>query len=141
MLKAGQRAPNVTLLDLQGSQVRISDFKGKPLVINFWATWCPPCRAEIPELDAVYREYRDKGLEVLGIDYGEDAETVRAFMKGMDVSYRVVVDPGSEAADRYRVAALPTSFFVDAEGVIQAVHLGGMDRKALQEKLDKILVK
>lgn len=137
--KEGQRAPNATLVDLQGSQLKISDLKGRPLIINFWATWCPPCRAEIPELDAVYREHRDKGLEVLGINYGEESETVQGFLKGMEVSYRIVMDPYDEAADRYRIAALPTSFFVDSEGIIRAVHLGGMDRQAIEGKLAKIL--
>ncbi len=139
--KEGQRAPNATLVDLQGSQLKISDFRGRPLIINFWATWCPPCRAEIPELDAVYREHRDKGLEVLGIDYGEDSQTVQGFLKGMEVSYRIVLDPYDEAADGYRIAALPTSFFVDSEGIIRAVHLGGMDRQAIEQKLAKILPK
>lgn len=137
--KVGEKAPNASLVDLDGKALSIADFKGRALIINFWATWCPPCRAEIPALDAVYQAYRDKGVEVLGIDYGEDGDTVKGFLRDIKISYRIALDPYEEAADRYRVAALPTSFFVDREGVIRAVHLGGMDRQTIESQLSKIL--
>lgn len=137
--KVGEKAPNASLVDLDGKALSIADFKGRALIINFWATWCPPCRAEIPALDAVYQAYKDKGVEVLGIDYGEDGDTVKGFLRDINISYRIALDPYEEAADRYRVAALPTSFFVDRESVIRAVHLGGMDRQTIESQLSKIL--
>lgn len=133
-------APDFQLKDYQGNQVRLSNFKGKPVLINFWATWCPPCRAEMPEIEAAYRKYKEKyGLVVLGIDAREDNSSVKKYVEDGGYSWDMPMDYEGTVIANYGVAAFPTSFFVDRQGYIRATQIGGMDKKGLEDRLTKIL--
>lgn len=131
----GESAPDFTLVDLKGNQVSLSDFRRKTVFVNFWATWCPPCRAEMPEIEAVYQEYKDKDVVVIGVDILEPEDVVRQFVEQGGYSWIFVLDISGEVAANYRVTAIPTSFFIDREGIIQAVKIGAMTKRAIENKL------
>ena len=131
----GRMAPDFILKDLDGNSVRLSDLRGKVVFINFWATWCPPCRAEMPEIEAVHQEYKDKGVVVLGVDISEPASTVRQYIQKGGFSWTIVLDSTGEVARNYQIAAIPTSFFIDGEGIIRAVNIGAMTKRAMESKL------
>ena len=118
----GFRAPDFTLLDLEGEQVSLSDFRGQLVLINFWATWCPPCRDELPVIQAQYEKSDD--LVVLGVNFQEGADEVRSFVTNEELTFPILLDEEGRVTMTYRARALPTSFLVDAEGIITAVHIG-----------------
>ncbi|HEY8425708.1 MAG TPA: TlpA disulfide reductase family protein [Limnochordales bacterium] len=123
--EVGTQAPDFTLTDLEGRPVRLSDLRGKAVLINFWATWCPPCREEMPQIEAFYTAHRDQ-VEVVGISVGESPEQVRAFLAEHPYSWRFLPDPTMSVTDRYRVFAIPTSYFIDAQGVVRGSFMGAM---------------
>jgi peroxiredoxin len=122
---AGDRAPDFTLADLDGNEVRLSDLRGRPVIINFWATWCGPCRIEMPELQEAYEEHQDEDLAVLAVNREENPDTVRSFFyEELALTFTPLLDTQATVADLYRVFNLPTTFFVDEGGTITAVHRG-----------------
>ncbi len=122
--------------DLGGSAVRLSGLKGKVVVLNFWGIWCKSCRQEIPHLSALDREWREKGLVVLGADYGDAPEDLAPFVKELEMSYPVLVDDG--LADEYEVLVYPTSVVIDRKGLVRA-RVEGYREEAFEEM--KALVK
>ena len=135
VVSVGEPAPDFTLVDLDGNQVSLSDFRGETVFINFWATWCAPCRAEMPEMEAVYQEYKDKGLVVIGVDIRETKEQVLQYIQEGGYSWIFVLDATGEVTTNYRVTGIPTSFFIDREGIIQAVNVGAMTKRAMETNL------
>ncbi len=131
----GRLAPDFTLVDLEGNSVTLSDFRGKTVFVNFWATWCPPCRAEMPEIEAVYQEYKDKGVVVIGVDILEPEDVVRQFVEQGGYSWIFILDATGAVSDDYRITAIPTSFFIDKDGIIQVVNIGAMTKRAMENKL------
>ena len=130
----GFRAPDFTLNTLDGRKASLSDYKGKVVLINFWASWCPPCKAEMPYIQAAYKTYRDQGLMVLAIDSTSDqseADAARQFANTNGLAFPVLADVRTEASQLYQVQALPTSFFVDRQGKIAWVVVGGPMADAL----------
>ena len=138
----GFLAPDFTLTALEGGDVQLSTLRGKPVILNFWATWCPPCRAEMPELEALWQRYQDDGLLLIGVDQGEDAATVERFARGLvGTTFPLLLDTNQAVGRAYGVRALPTTVFIDAEGRIQDVRIGGpMNRAMLIDSVTKILV-
>jgi len=137
--KVGRLAPDFTLLDLDGNTVALSDFRGKAVFINFWATWCPPCRAEMPDIEAIYKEYKNKDVMVIGVDILEAEDVVRQYVQQGGFSWTFVIDTTGEVADNYGVTAIPTSFFLDKEGVIRAVDIGDITERAMESQLAKAM--
>jgi len=134
-INVGQIAPDFTLADLDGNEISLSDFRGKAVFINFWATWCPPCRAEMPEIESVYQDYKDKGAVVIGVDIRETEELVREFIQRGGYHWTFILDSTGVVAADYNIQAIPTSFFIDREGVIRAVNIGAMTKRAMEDKL------
>ena len=130
----GQRAPDFALLDPQGEPVRLSDLRGRPVVINFWATWCEPCREEMPALQRLYAE-RDGGVAVVAVNFRETPDAAAAFVRELGLTFPVALDRQGEVAARYGVRGLPSSFFVDGGGVVRAVHFGPLDEQSLRQRL------
>jgi len=122
--------------DLAGGAVRLSDLKGKVVLINFWGIWCKSCRQEIPHLSALDREWREKGLVVLGADYGDAPEDLPPFVKELEMSYPVLVDDG--LADQYEVLVYPTSIVIDRKGLVRG-RVEGYREETFEEM--KALVK
>lgn len=135
----GQPAPAFQLRDVDGREHTLDEYRGRPVLINFWATWCGPCRAEMPIIEAAYQQHKEDGLVVLAIDVRENPELARTFAGWLGVSFTILDDGTGDVAYRYRVTAFPTSFFVDREGIIRAWQVGAMDESALNRHLSQIM--
>ena len=135
----GKPAPDFTLRDLKGNQVSLSDFRGQPVVLNFWATWCSPCRVEIPHLEALYTKYKDQGLVILGMNTETDYMKVKRFAE-LRISYTVLLDGGTQAQG-YDISGIPCTYYIDREGIIQhrSVGFGPGDEVQIEEKIKKLL--
>jgi thiol-disulfide isomerase/thioredoxin len=141
-IPAGGRVPEIDLPTLPGGRVKLSTLRGRPVVVTFWGTWCPPCRAEFPELVAAYRKYREMGLEILAVNQRDQelsTRDVQAFVKEYSVEFTVALDARGKARRSFRLIALPTTVFVDAAGMIQLVHSGPINRAELARGLAAIL--
>jgi len=137
--RIGAQAYNFALNDLQGSPVLLSDFRGKSVMINFWATWCGPCRAEIPAMVELYNERRDQGFEILAINVGESAGSVAGFVERFDMRFPVLLDPTGKVAVAYTVRGMPTSVFVDEQGIIRAAVVGALSKAAMRRYVDELM--
>ena len=139
--EAVDAAPDFTVYDAEGNEVRLSDYRGKSVVVNFWATWCPPCRAELPYFDAAFAE-RGKDVAFLMIDLTdgsrETQETVRAFLDETGYAFPVCYDTQLDAAAAYGVNSIPLTVLIDAQGRQVATHLGSMTGEQLNALLDAI---
>ena len=128
----GDRAPDWQLIDLDGKPIKLSDFSGKVVVLNFWATWCPPCRKEIPTLVALQNDYGRQGVVVVGVSLdGGVAPTVQSFASKMGIGYPIAIG-SKELATAYRVRAIPTTFIIDRAGNVIGEHQGDTGRAALE---------
>jgi len=122
----GAVAPAFTAPAYAGGPISLGRFRGHPVVLNFWASWCPPCRAEMPALEAAYRKYQARGVVVIGIDGATDTwDASRTFLSARGVTYPVARDDRGQVAQAYHVAALPTTFFIRADGRVAGVALTG----------------
>lgn len=131
----GQPAPDFVLRDGDGELVRLSDLRGKVVFVNFWATWCRPCRQELPDIQAIYDEKRAEGLEVLAVNYQDDAASAQRFWDDLGLTLPYVLDTTGSVYEQYRLAGLPDSFFVDREGNIAAIYYGFLDEERMRERL------
>lgn len=122
----GSQAPDFALLDLQGTERRLRDYRGQVVLVNFWATWCGPCRLEMPSLQARAERYADEGFVVLAVDDDEPEDVVRAFGDELGLSIPLLLDPGGKVQALYRVRGYPSSVFIDREGVVRIQHIGFM---------------
>ena len=121
-----EKAIDFTLKDLNGNKVSLSDFKGKNVYLNFFTTWCPPCRAEMPDIEKVYQKYKEKDLVILAVDLGEDKDTVKSFIEQNNFSFKVLLDSDQSIAEKYKISAIPVSIFIDKEGNVRAKKVGAM---------------
>lgn len=122
----GAIAPAFTAAAYRGAPISLDRFRGHPIVLNFWASWCPPCREEMPALEAAYRKYEAQGVVVIGIDGATDTWAAsRTFLTARRVTYPVARDDRGQVAQAYHVAALPTTFFIRADGRVAGVALTG----------------
>jgi len=119
----GALAPDFTLKDLEGHEVSLADFRGKGVLLNFWAVWCGPCRQEVPTLEKFYQKYGDR-VQVIGVDLAEDQATVASFVERYELTYPILLDSQGRVAAEYRVMSIPKSFFIDDEGVIRDIISG-----------------
>ncbi len=135
--EVGAIAPEFTLLNTSGQEVSLSDHRGKVVMINFWATWCPPCRQEMPGIQSRYLQHQGS-LEVLAIDNDEPLNMVLDFREEMDLSFDPLLDPGARVQINYQIRAYPTTIFVNEHGIIQFVHIGLMTESQLDGYLDQM---
>jgi len=119
--------------------VSLRELRGQVVLINFWATWCDPCRAEFPDIQAVYQARKDEGFTVLGVNSHETRGAVEPFVAEMGVTYPILLDENSRVAKTYRPVGLPMSVLVDQEGIIQVRHVGLLTRDQLEEYLAGLL--
>ncbi len=135
----GQAAPDFTLLSPEGETISLSDYAGQVVLVNTWATWCPPCKAEMPTLNAFYEAHKEDGLVVLAVNSQEEADTVRRFIQANGFSFPVLLDSQGEVMSRYNVRGLPTSFVIDRDGSIKYVHTGEITRQQLEAVIKPLL--
>ncbi|MDB5078848.1 MAG: thiol:disulfide interchange protein [Chloroflexi bacterium] len=135
----GNTAPDFSLTTLDNETVKLSQFRGKPVLINFWATWCPPCREELPLLVKTHQANIDR-LVILGVDMdkAEDTGIVRDRVREVGIEYLTLLDPKNEVTNRYQVRAYPTTLFLDKNGVIQRITVGQLTEDTLKAALERI---
>lgn len=137
---SGKSVQDFSLTDLEGKIVRLSDFQGKPVIVNFWATWCPPCREEMPLL--VHTAAKLKGQAVfLTVDDDEDLSLVRNFVDQNRINIPVLLDPGGKINALYYVDSYPVTFFLDSQGILRAQHIGQLDELTLSRSLEAVGIK
>ena len=118
----------------------LSDLKGKKVFLNFWATWCPPCKAEMPEIEKLYQETKNSNLVIVAVEIGEPLNTVKPFIDSNKYNFKVLIDPDQSVAAQYNITSIPTSYFIDVNGNIVSKNIGGMNidqMKAYIKTLDK----
>ena len=135
-------APLFELVDLNDNKLKLKDYRGKVVAVNFWATWCPPCRKELPSMQHTYEAYKDKGFEILGVNVGENWDTVAPFLGNFSLTYPILFDTDSTIIEQWNVLGLPSTFIIDKKGNITHQINGGRDwdnpkfRKALLEIIE-----
>jgi len=134
----GQMAADFKLKSVGGKEFGLQDLKGNFVLLDFWATWCGPCRRDLPAVEKLHQEFHRKGLVVLGVNGGEDAETVNQFLRTSKLSYPILLTSDNEVMQSYSVTAFPTLVLLDADGKIVFYHVGAGGEKALRESLAKL---
>jgi len=136
----GKAAPDFELQNLDGQSISLNDLKGKPVLINFWATRCPPCVSEMPYLQEIYEEWSGKGLMVLAINIGDSSSEVEGFLQNHNLSLPVLLGTKRNVAQKYNIRWIPTTFFIDNDGIIQEKIIGAFPNKeAIENRLNKIM--
>lgn len=127
-IKNGNAAPDFELTTIVGDKVRLSDLKGKVVFVNLWATWCPPCRAEMPEMVRFYKDYSSKNVEVLAVNLtdSDSEKEVKKFAKKYKLNFPVLLDPDGKVGNTYKTVTIPTTFIIDKKGIIKQKHIGPM---------------
>lgn len=136
----GSLAPDFALQDLQGNTIQLSQLRGQVVLINFWATWCGPCRLEMPVIQDRFERYKDQGFTVLAVNFDEPEDLVKAFGEELSLTFPLLLDPGGEVQQLYRVRGYPTTVMVDRDGMIRAVHIGVMTEGQVDGYLDRLLI-
>ena len=140
--REGFAAPDFTLETLEGEQIALSDLRGKAVVVNLWASWCPPCRAEMPALQAAYEADHERGLEILAVNmtYQDREQDARNFVDDFGLTFTVPLDRDGAVARQYLMRALPSTFFVGPDGVIRKVVIGGpMSEATIRSTVSEML--
>ena len=138
----GFLAPDFELKTTTGETVKLSDYRGQAVLVNLWATWCPPCRAEMKSIDKVYNEYKDKGLVVLAVNmtYQDDPSKIAPFVIEQGLTFPILLDETGEMGHAYQLRSLPSSFFIGRDGIIHEVVIGGpMAEALLRARIEEIL--
>jgi cytochrome c biogenesis protein CcmG/thiol:disulfide interchange protein DsbE len=140
--QAGFLAPDFELKSLAGERVKLSDLRGQAVLINLWATWCPPCREEMPTLEKMYNEYKDQGFVVLGVNmtHQDDTQAVGLFVEKYGLTFPILLDETGVVANTYQMKSLPSSFFINRDGIVAEVVIGGpMTEALLRTRIETIL--
>lgn len=138
--RVGKAAPDFKLLTLDGRPAALRDFRGSPVMLNFWASWCPPCRYEMPFFQEIWKEYHGKGLVILAVNIGETAATAGQYMRDNGFTFPVLLDTSQDVALNYNIRSIPTTYFLDEEGIIKDMKVGAfINKAAVESKLDKII--
>ena len=143
-VRIGDPAPTLRLVNLEGKSVSLSQLRGKTVVLNFWATWCPPCRREMPMLESIQREYAARGVVIVGVDVAEPLERVAASVKDIGVSYPIWLegagsDSSQAAFGRFGGVGLPTTVFIDRAGIVRGRQIGELSRASVTSNLNGLL--
>jgi peroxiredoxin len=130
-IQEGQRAPDFELKDLEGRTIKLSDYRGQVVLVNFWATWCAHCRTEFPIIQDAYESNQEEGFVVLAVNVQDRRESVLAYTQELGLTFPALLDPLGRATGSYKARVLPTSYFVDQEGIIVLKKVGAIDRSII----------
>lgn len=136
--RLGFYAPNFNTVYMNGSEFELYELKGKPVILNFWATWCPPCVREMPNLQDFYDRHKGEVI-VIGINLGEKNRTIQNFIKKINVTFPIVLDKGKEIEKSYNLIIRPTTYFIDENGIIVDKKLGELKKEEIEERAQKLL--
>jgi peroxiredoxin len=131
-------ATDFKLKDLNGKEVSLSDFKEKKVFLNFWASWCPPCRGEMPDIEKLYEQTKDSDLIILAVNLGETKNTTKSFIDNNKYNFQVLLDSDQSVANQYNITAIPTSFFIDKEGYIVSTVRRGLTIDDMKDYISKL---
>lgn len=134
----GQKAPDFVLVDQNGVQQKLSNFKGQGVFLNFWATWCKPCENEMPSINKQYTRDKRKDVQVLSVNVGESSLAVNRFIEQYDLSFPIMIDTEELVQEAYRINPLPVTFLIDKEGFIIDIYTGELTESKIQELMGKI---
>lgn len=140
-IEEGQLAPDFTLIDAKGNPVKLSDYKGKKVLLNFWATWCPPCKAEMPHMERLYNKYKSNDFEILAVNVTtseKNRDDVGKFIENYQLTFTVPMDEEGAAFRDYSIMVYPTSFFIDSDGVIRKKVLGAVNEEVMEKEINKL---
>ncbi|ARJ40161.1 thiol-disulfide oxidoreductase [Sporosarcina sp. P21c] len=138
VLAEGDMAPDFELVDLEGNEHRLSDYKGQGVFLNFWGTWCPPCKKEMPHMEDLYKDFEAKGVHILTVNVGEPKVKIELFRDDMNLSFPMLWDKNKTVMDLYNIKPLPTTFLINPEGKITKVIKQGMTEQQIYEYLESI---
>lgn len=131
-------APDFELTDLDGNSVRLSDFKGKYVFLNFFATWCGPCKEEMPDMELIHEKYKDD-VVILAVNLGDSPGTVADFVDEYGLTFKILLDEEQQVGSQYQVSGIPTSYFIDTEGNFIAGHMGTLTYEAMEETIQNMM--
>jgi len=132
-------AVDFTLPDIKGKKYTLSSFKGNVVLLNFWATWCPPCRYEVPMLDRIQKEYKNEKFKVVAVSLDSDVNSLKEYLKSVSISFLVLSDSKGSVGYIYNILAIPTSFLIDKKFIVRKIYLGILPEKEFKKDLEKWL--
>ncbi|WP_165786634.1 TlpA family protein disulfide reductase [Heyndrickxia camelliae] len=135
-LSIGQKAPNIKAAGFNGDSIDLSTYKGKKVLLNFWATWCPPCKAEIPDLVKFYNKHQSEFV-VIGVNIESSKNQVKDFIKQYGITYPIIMDKKETISDKYQIQPIPTTYFIDEDGIIYHKQIGAVTYNELTKMLKK----
>ena len=138
-IEMDQPAPELTLFDLDGNEVSLSDFEGQVVLVNNWATWCPPCREEMPEFITFYEKYGDQGFQIVAIEAGQPEADVRAFVEEQGMEFVILLDPANQSLITFQNSTLPNSWVIDKRGHLRMAWLGAINLPTLEKYVTPLL--
>ncbi|MBY9081613.1 redoxin domain-containing protein [Paenibacillus sp. HN-1] len=138
-VEEGGRAPSFDLLGLDGKKHTLNEYRGKAVVLNFWGSWCTPCKKEMPALQAQWSKWKNEDVVILAVNVAEGETTVRDFAKSVGAEFPVLLDPDREAVRSYGISPLPTTIFINGKGRIDNIHIGQLDMNTLDTEIDKLV--
>lgn len=136
--EVGSIAPDFTLKNIDGTNQQLSDYRGKGVVLNFWATYCPPCEKEMPYLEKAYQKYKDQGIEILAVDTGEPTMLVNQFVSRKNLTFPILLDRDGLVIDQYQVQNLPITIFINSKGEIIEKVSGELTQEKIEEGFESI---
>ncbi|MFD0682007.1 MULTISPECIES: redoxin domain-containing protein [unclassified Paenibacillus] len=134
----GTKAPDFTVTGLDGQMHDLSQYKGKPLIINFWGTFCPPCVREMPALQSQYDKWKDQNVQIVGMNLNESPVTVKAYLQQYNITLPILLD-NDVIRKKYKVFSYPTTFYIDANGIIQDIFVGEMSENDVSTRINRLL--
>ncbi|MBX9972629.1 TlpA disulfide reductase family protein [Cytobacillus firmus] len=140
-LEKGNLAPDFELTDMEGNPVKLSDYRGKAVLLNFWASWCPPCRAEMPHMEKLYNKYKGENFDILAVNLTnteKNSGDAEKFVKELGLTFTIPMDVKGEAGSDYNIMAYPTSYFIDSDGVIREKVLGALNEEYMEKEIKKL---
>ncbi|NHC18567.1 redoxin domain-containing protein [Bacillus sp. MM2020_4] len=140
-VEEGKKAPNFQLQTLSGNEMKLSDLKGKKVILNLWATWCPPCKAEMPNMQEFYQEHEGKNVEIVAVNLTtaeKDPNSIEKFVKDYGLTFPVLLDNSGQIGETYQAFTIPTSYMIDTNGIIHKKIVGLMDKDMMNELINSI---
>lgn len=140
-IDVGKKAPNFTLADINGNEIQLADFKGKRVLLNFWGSWCPPCKKEMPHMQKLYEKYKDENFVIIAVNSTvteKRKEDPVRFIQRHGLTFPVPMDEKNQVSSMYEVLSYPTSFFVDSDGVIRSRIIGEMNEQFIEKEIKRL---